>query len=97
MFLTDGWKKDVRNYVREADLIGLIAGGAPRDEYESEANDIVERLQAAHADLGDDATRDDIHRIVVHVFSRQFGRMHWPRHKTATLVDSICSRLGIVR
>ena len=60
-----------------------------------EAAEIVRRLQALCDDLGDRITRDYVHALVVAVFSKWFRGVHWSPHKTARLVDSICSRLCI--
>src|SRR6266496_5398762 len=57
---------DVSRILREADLIGLIAMGAPADEYDPEVSTILPRLREARAAVG-------VQRIVHEEFVRWFG------------------------
>jgi hypothetical protein len=57
---------DVSRLLREADPIGLIAMGAPADEYDPEVSTILPRLREARAAV-------DVQRIVHEEFVRWFG------------------------
>ena len=57
---------DVSRLLREADPIGLIAIGAPDDEYDPEVSTILPRLREANAAV-------DVQRIVHEEFVRWFG------------------------
>jgi hypothetical protein len=57
---------DVSRLLREADLIGLIAIGAPADEYDPEVSTILPRLREAKAAV-------DVQRIVHEEFVQWFG------------------------
>jgi ATP phosphoribosyltransferase regulatory subunit HisZ len=92
MLLTSGWQRDVRKFIHAADLIGIAF--AARDEYSDEADDIISLIAEA-AGAGEALLRQDIHDIVVDVFLGRFDGLYWSPHKTAALVDSICSRLCI--
>jgi hypothetical protein len=92
MLLTSGWQRDVRKFIHAADLIGIAF--AARDEYSLEADDIISLIAEA-AGAGEALLRQDIHDIVVDVFLGRFDGLYWSPHKTAALVDSICSRLCI--
>ena len=56
----------VSRLLREADPIGLIAIGAPDDEYDPEVSTILPRLRAANAAV-------DVQRIVHEEFVHWFG------------------------
>lgn len=56
----------VAGALREADPLGLIAMGAPDDEYEPEVSTVLPRLHEALA-------VDDVRRIVHEEFVRWFG------------------------
>jgi len=58
---------DVTEILAQHDPVGLVAVGAPRDEYEAEAGTIIPRLDSA-------ADARDVHRILVEEFDRWFGR-----------------------
>ena len=57
---------NVSRLLREADPIGLIAMGAPDDEYDPEVSTILPRLREANAAV-------DVQRIVHEEFVRWFG------------------------
>jgi hypothetical protein len=57
---------DVSRLLREADPIGLIAMGAPDDEYDPEVSTILPRLREANSAV-------DVQRIVHEEFGRWFG------------------------
>ena len=57
---------DVSRPLREADPLGLIAIGAPDDEYDPEVSTILPRLREAK-------TAVDVQRIVHEEFVRWFG------------------------
>jgi len=57
---------DVSHLLREADPLGLIAIGAPDDEYDPEVSTILPRLREAKAAV-------DVQRIVHEEFVRWFG------------------------
>jgi hypothetical protein len=57
---------NVSRLLREADPIGLIAMGAPDDEYDPEVSTILPRLREAN-------TAVDVQRIVHEEFVRWFG------------------------
>ena len=57
---------DVSRLLREADPMGLIAMGAPADEYDPEVSTILPRLREAN-------TATDVQRIVHEEFVRWFG------------------------
>jgi hypothetical protein len=57
---------DVSRLLREADPIGLIAIGAPDDEYDPEVSTILPRLRETN-------TVVDVQRIVHEEFVRWFG------------------------
>ena len=57
---------DVSHLLREADPLGLIAIGAPDDEYDPEVSTILPRLREAN-------TAVDVQRIVHEEFVRWFG------------------------
>ena len=57
---------NVSRLLREADPIGLIAIGAPDDEYDPEVSTILPRLREAKAAF-------DVQRIVHEEFVRWFG------------------------
>ena len=57
---------DVSRLLREADPLGLIAMGAPADEYDPEVSTILPRLREANAVV-------DVQRIVHEEFVRWFG------------------------
>ena len=57
---------DVSRLIRAADPIGLIAMGAPDDEYDPEVSTILPRLREAKAAV-------DVQRIVHEEFVRWFG------------------------
>lgn len=52
--------------IDKADPIGLLAGGAPSDEYAPEIGTIVPRLKTANS-------ADDVQRIIHEEFVRWFG------------------------
>ena len=56
----------VSRLLREADPLGLIAMGAPDDEYDLEVSTILPRLREANAAV-------DVQRIVHEEFVRWFG------------------------
>ena len=57
---------DVSRLLREADPLGLIAMGAPDDEYDPEVSTILPRLREANAVV-------DVQRIVHEEFVHWFG------------------------
>ena len=57
---------DVSRLLREADPIGLIAMGAPDDEYDPEVSTILPRLREANSAV-------DVQRIVHEEFGWWFG------------------------
>jgi SAM-dependent methyltransferase len=57
---------DVTEILARHDPVGLVAVGAPRDEYEAEVGTIIPRLDSA-------ADARDVHRILVEEFDRWFG------------------------
>lgn len=62
----DGLYSNVARLLRAADPIGLIAVGAPDDEYEPEVSTLLPRLREANA-------AGDVQRIVHEEFVRWFG------------------------
>jgi hypothetical protein len=60
-----GLYSDVSHLLREADPIGLIAMGAPHDEYEPEVSTLLPRLHEANA-------AGDVQRIIHEEFVRWF-------------------------
>ena len=99
MVLTDGWKKDIYRYVREADLMDLICIGCPHDEYEDEAKLIIDKIEnwdiPSYGFSWCYQTVYDV--LIVDVFSYMFGKTFrgTSPHRVAALANSICSRLGI--
>lgn len=59
-------REAVAQALRETDPIGLIQGGAPRDEYDPEVGTILPKLRTA-------ASVDDVQRIVHAEFVKWFG------------------------
>ena len=57
----------VSEVLREADPVGLIEIGAPRDEYDPEVGTILPRLRDA-------TSASDVHRILHEEFVRSFGK-----------------------
>ena len=55
--------------VLQADPYGLVAGGAPTDEYSGEVTEIANRLRG----LGRPATKREIQTAVFAVFEHSFG------------------------
>lgn len=59
-------RRAVSRIVAQADPIGLLALGAPADEYDGEVDVILPRLAAARS-------QDDVRTIVRNEFVRRFG------------------------
>lgn len=94
-------RKDIARLITGADLMGLIAMGAPGDEYQEEIGTILEKLtEWCIPSFGTEFewSYQVIYEVVVDdVFSYYFGDA-WrdvPCHEIAKLATSICSRLGI--
>ena len=58
--------QEVRDLLNQHDPVGLIAAGAPSDEYEPTAEMILPRLKGA-------ASSRDVGRILEQIFERRFG------------------------
>jgi hypothetical protein len=73
----------VSGIVRDADPIGLIAVGAPKDEYDVEVGTILPRLREA-------SRADEVERIVYEEFSHWFGvDIAGPRETYAAVSNEI--------
>lgn len=60
----------IEEILREADIEGLIEGGAPDDEYDSEAEEITSALEKI---LPEKMTEDNILLIVCDIWTESFG------------------------
>ena len=85
---------NVSHLLREADPLGLIAMGAPADEYDPEISTILPRLREANA-------AGDVQRIVHEEFVQWFGAdIAGPLTGYADVAERIwgtwlaCSRIG---
>ncbi|MBK9764541.1 MAG: hypothetical protein IPO87_14615 [Flavobacteriales bacterium] len=56
----------LRELVNDHDPIGLIAGGAPLDEYDMESSSMLPRISPGQS-------VDEIHDLVYDVFTKYFG------------------------
>lgn len=63
-------KQSILQLLNEADIEGLLAVGAPADEYETEAEDIFQALQAIQPK---NLSADAILAVVVSVWANSFG------------------------
>ena len=63
-------RTSVEEMLRLEDIESLIESGAPDDEYDSEAAEIAEALNALK---GDRFTEDNIISIVAHVWAKMFN------------------------
>jgi hypothetical protein len=59
--------RDLSDLLKTRDPFGLIAAGAPKDEYDSEANAIAARLREC-------ITVEGANKVLVEVFNRSFDR-----------------------
>ena len=55
----------VKKYIDEMDYLSLLAGGAPGDEFDSESQEISDKITYAH-------TEQDIANVIADIFSRTF-------------------------
>lgn len=68
---------------------GLLASGAPADEYASEADDFARRLREGQSVTGD---------VLVEVWERWFGPSSgFVRHATNLQVDKLATELNALR
>jgi hypothetical protein len=76
--------RDTAKALVEADPVGLIATGAPSDEYDAEAAQIVGLT------LADAASREDVLRLAGDVFAHYFGDRNEDR--LGAFVDAVWRR-----
>lgn len=66
-FSTESFEFKARKIIRVLDPMGLIKGGAPEDEYDSEANELVGRITKS-------SNNNDVEEMVGSIFSKdKFG------------------------
>lgn len=90
MLLTDGWKKDVARYVREADVADIGSVDNVGSFYEREQAEIVEAIELLASDDGD-VSSEDIFAICWLVLDY----LHPDPHTMAHMIFSIKMRLCI--
>lgn len=56
----------VKKYINQMDYYGLLAGGAPDNEFDIESKEISRRI-------GSDKSTNDIAKIIADVFNFRFG------------------------
>lgn len=56
----------VKKHIDEMDYCSLLSGGAPNDEFDSESQEISDKITDAH-------TEQDIAGIIAEVFNRTFN------------------------
>ena len=55
----------VKKYIDEMDYLSLLSAGAPSDEFDSESQEICDKITYAH-------TEQDIASVIAEVFNRTF-------------------------
>ncbi len=75
-------QKRIADLIKKADPIGLIALGAPGDEYQPEASAVAARIDTCKS-------ADDCHVLVCEVFAKYFGASAPPRGSLRSLADEI--------
>jgi hypothetical protein len=63
--------QDMKRIFREADIEGLISNGAPDNEYDSEAEEVMDAISRLRKD---DLTEQNIAAIIVLIWARMFNR-----------------------
>ena len=59
----------VKKYIDEMDYLSLISGGAPSNEFDSESQEICDKITNDH-------TEQDIAGVIAEVFSRAFDHKY---------------------
>lgn len=60
--------KKVQQVINSVDPVGLVSGGAPEDEYDSQVNKIITLLQT---DLEIETLTEEIHKIFIGSFGEE--------------------------
>ena len=87
-------RTSVEEMLRLEDIESLIESGAPDDEYDSEAAEIAEALNALK---GDRFTEDNIISIVAHVWAKMFNLDEDDIKKRMPAFQNVAQRLLLAR
>ncbi len=85
----------IAELLRHEDIEGLLSGGAPDDEYESEAEMIADRLGVAEENAPNHRlTREEVENIVATVWKEMFGLSDERVRQRQDAFSAIATRLA---